>query len=84
MKLKLIGIIAIGIVTLQGCGKKEGATSIAGWERYQDPYFKVSFTHPKGWHTVTEGGKVSFYTSEGSVQKFFDPTMKGSEEGAQL
>lgn len=84
MKLKLIGIIAIGIVALQGCGKKEGATSIAGWERFQDPYFKVTFTHPKGWHTVTEGGKVSFYTSEGSVQKFFDPTMKGSEEGAQL
>ncbi|MBI3586037.1 MAG: hypothetical protein HY088_02775 [Ignavibacteriales bacterium] len=84
MKLKLIGIIAFGVMLLQGCGKKEQATSIAGWERYQDPYFKVTFTYPKGWHVVAEGGKVSLYTSESSVQKFFDPTMKGSEDGAQL
>lgn len=68
----LAGAAALACFTLNACQQKPKVAAIAGWERYQDPYFKVQFMYPKGWHTAPEGGKVSFYTSRDAVQKFFE------------
>ena len=58
----------------QGCAKKEVKPNITGWEQFQDPYFKVTFSYPAGWYVVNEPGKVSIYNTQQASQKFFDPT----------
>lgn len=65
------------IVLLQGCQKSAEPVKIEAWERFQQPYFKVSFSYPKGWHVVGEGGKMSLYSSQEAVEKFIDPTTPG-------
>lgn len=72
------------LLMLYGCTKVPEPVQVAAWERYQDPYFKVSFTYPKGWYVVPEGGKVSLYSSQEAVQKFLDPTMQGGKTEIQL
>ncbi len=76
-------LLSCCIPALLGCEKKAEPLSIPAWERYQDPYFKVTFFHPKGWHIVSEGGKVSVFSSPEAAGKFYDPTSK-SKIGAQL
>ena len=83
MKKVLTLLLFALLVALIGCAKRATIPPITEWSTYQDPYFKVSFSHPKGWHIVSDAGKVSFFSSEGSVQKFFDPSSK-AEEGAQI
>jgi hypothetical protein len=84
MKQQLLGIALIMIVGLTGCAKKEPLPPISGWEKNQDPYFKVRFDYPKGWFKGGESGKISFTTSEAAVGKFFDPTSKDAPDGAQI
>jgi hypothetical protein len=72
------------MVGLMGCAKKEPLPPISGWEKNQDPYFKVRFDYPKGWFKGGESGKISFTSSEAAVGKFFDPTTKESPDGAQI
>ncbi len=84
MKHKLLGIALIVMIGLIGCAKKEPLPPISGWEKNQDPYFKVRFDYPKGWFKGGESGKTSFTSSEAAVGKFFDPTSKDSPDGAQI
>lgn len=84
MKHTLLGIALIVMVGLTGCAKKEPLPAITGWEKNQDPYFKVRFDYPKGWFKGGESGKISFTSSEAAVGKFFDPTSKEAPDGAQL
>ena len=65
------GALALAF-TLHGCQQKQAVVAITGWQKYQDPYFKMQFIYPQGWHTSAEGGKVSLYTSQDAVQKFFE------------
>ena len=84
MKHTLLGIALIVMVGLTGCAKKEPLPPISGWDKNQDPYFKVRFDYPKGWFKGGESGKISFTSSEAAVGKFFDPTTKESPDGAQI
>jgi hypothetical protein len=84
MKQKLLGIALIVLVGLTGCAKKEPLPPISGWDKNQDPYFKVRFDYPKGWFKGGESGKISFTSSEAAVGKFFDPTSKEAPDGAQI
>jgi hypothetical protein len=84
MKQKLLGIVLIVVVGLMGCAKKEPLPPISGWDKNQDPYFKVRFDYPKGWFKGGESGKISFTSSEAAVGKFFDPTSKEAPDGAQM
>jgi len=68
----LVGALALALFTLSACQKKPPVAAIAGWQKYQDPYFKMQFAYPQGWHTTTEGGKVTLYASPEAVQKFFE------------
>jgi hypothetical protein len=84
MKHTLLWIALIVFVGLTGCGKKATLPPISGWDKNQDPYFKVRFNYPTGWFKGGESGKISFTSSEAAVGKFFDPTTKDSPDGAQI
>lgn len=75
-------LAAPGLLLLPGC-KKAMTVTLTEWETYQDPYAKISFTYPKGWMVDSDGGKVSVYSSQKSIQKFLDPMAQG-EDGAML
>lgn len=75
-------ILTIGLLFM-ACDKKVKAPAITEWTQYQDPFFRVSFSYPKGWHLVGEPHKVILYSSQESMQKFFDPTFEGPI-GAQI
>ena len=84
MKHRLLGIVTIIVLGLMGCNKKEPLPPITGWDKNQDPYFKVQFDYPKGWFKGGESGKMTFTSSEGAVGKFFDPTSREAPDGAQI
>lgn len=67
-------MLCIAPLLWQGCAKKAVKANITEWESFQDPYFKVTFTYPKGWYVVNEPGKISIYNSQEVSLKFFDPT----------
>ncbi len=69
---RLAGALALVLFALQACQQKPKVAPITGWQKYQDPYFKVQFTYPQGWYASAEGGKVSLYPSQDAVQKFFE------------
>jgi hypothetical protein len=84
MNHRLLTILTLGVLLLIGCSKKPTKANITGWEHFQDPYFKVHFTVPQGWVKIIEGTKVSFYTSQDALQKFYDPTAQEGQDGVQL
>jgi hypothetical protein len=73
-KAKILLMLCIAPLLWQSCAKKIVKINIAEWDQFQDPYFKVSFSYPKGWFVVNEPGKISIYNSKEASQKFFDPT----------
>src|SRR5512145_897873 len=68
----LAGVMALAALGLSACQQKPKIAPITGWQKYQDPYFKLQFSYPQGWVASPEGGKVSLYPSQEAVQKFFD------------
>ena len=83
MKKTLTAFILVSVMVIGGCSKASQPVNIVAWERYQDPYFKANFIYPKDWHVVSEGGKVSLFSSPDVMEKFFDPTSK-NKIGLQL
>ncbi len=83
MKLRQIFLILTIGLLFMACDKKVKAPAITEWTQYQDPFFRVTFSYPKGWHLVGEPHKVILYSSQESMQKFFDPTFEGAI-GAQI
>lgn len=79
MKTKILLVLFVAAVLWQGCSKKAAHANITEWEQFQDPYFKVTFAYPKGWHVVNEPGKISIYSSQEVTEKFFNPTSKNPE-----
>jgi hypothetical protein len=83
MKTKVLLMLIAALLLWQGCAKKVVKANIAEWDRFQDPYFKATFTYPKGWYVVNEPGKISIYNNQDATQKFFDPLSK-HPEGVRL
>ncbi len=83
MKIRMAVLFLLSMLALSGCARKSEPAKIAEWTRYDDPYFKAHFSYPKGWHLLSEGGRVTIYSSPEVVEKFYDPTSKG-KEGVQL
>jgi hypothetical protein len=75
--------VAFVALVLWGCEKKVKVPQITEWAQFQDPFFRVTFTYPKGWHVVVEPNKVIVYSSQEAMEKFFDPTSSG-KAGAQV
>ncbi len=76
MKTKILLMLCIAPLLWQGCAQKVVKANITEWDQFQDPYFRVTFSYPKGWYVVNEPGKISIYNSQESTQKFFDPTSE--------
>jgi hypothetical protein len=68
-------MLCVAPLLWQGCGKKAVKVNISEWERFEDPYFRVTFAYPKGWFVVPpEAGKITIYNTQDASNKFFDPT----------
>src|SRR5262245_8664291 len=76
--LEFIGALALSLLVLSACQQKPKVAAITGWQKYQDPYFKLQFSYPQGWYPSPEGGNVSIYPTQEAVQKFFE-NVKGVE-----
>ena len=73
----------LAIVFLAGCGKKIEPVSIAEWEQYQDPYYRMTFSYPKGWTVNAEGSVFKVYSSQEAAEKYFDP-YSNKQDGIEL
>jgi len=72
----VIGIVALLIA---GCGKKAEKVNIAGFEKYQDQYFRMQFCYPKGWQVFPEPERISVYSSPEVVNRFLDYSPQGKD-----
>ncbi|HTP78784.1 MAG TPA: hypothetical protein VMM57_00120 [Bacteroidota bacterium] len=77
--LLFVPLLLIG----DGCSRRSNAPPITGWQQFQDPYFRVTFSYPKDWYVQTEPNKVTITTTQDALQKFFDPYSK-NPIGAQI
>ncbi len=82
-RLRTIITALIAMIVVAGCGKKVEVAEIAEWDTYQDPYYRISFSHPKGWVANAEGGIVKVYSSQAAAEKFFDP-YSSKPDGVEL
>lgn len=73
-KIRILLMLCVAPLLWQGCAKKVVKVNITEWDRFEDPYFKVTFPYPKGWIVVNEPGKITIYSSQEATNKFFDPT----------
>jgi hypothetical protein len=76
-------VLILGFLIIYGCSKKPEPVKIIGWEHFQDPYTRISFTHPAGWHPEQEGTRFSFYSTP-EVMARFNPYSAEGVDGARL
>ena len=76
-------MLCVAPLLWEGCAKKVVKVNITDWDQFQDPYFKVTFTYPKGWYVVNEPEKISIYNSQEASQRFFDP-MSQAPAGVRI
>lgn len=77
---KLFMIMFVCMLLISACSKKKEYPPIAEWEKYNDPFFGLSFTHPKGWHFTAEGGRVTLTSSYEAAERFVDPRAEDKRE----
>ncbi len=82
VKLSCLLIVASSL-PFMGCSKKSEVAPIAEWEHFQQAYFKLSFTHPKGWTSQSDAGLLSYFSSPEAQKKFMDP-YADAPDGSQL
>ena len=72
LRVSVVMLLAFALLVLAGCDNKPKLPPIAGWQSYQNPYFKVQFRYPQGWYAAEDGGSVKLYTSQEAALKFFE------------
>ncbi len=76
-------VIGIAVLMFVGCGKKAEKINIAGYEKYQDQYFRMQFSYPKDWQVFPEPERISIYSSPEMVNRFLDYAPQG-KDGARI
>ncbi len=76
MKKSLLIIFLVVIII--GCAKKQEVW-ITEWEKFQDPYLRISFVHPRNWLLQQEGSTISFYSSPEALVKFNPYSVEGKD-----
>ncbi len=80
MKIKYLSFLFVVFSIFWGCQRSQKVDQIIGWEEYNNPYFQVQFSHPQGWYVNADGStRVRIYSAAKSINKFLDPTSKGTE-----
>ncbi len=77
---KLFMLLIASTLLVSACSKKKEYTPIAEWEKYSDPFFGLSFTHPKDWHLTAEGGRVTLTSSYEAAERFVDPRAEDKND----
>ncbi len=77
---KLFTLLVVSMLLVSACSKKKEYAPIAEWEKYSDPFFGLSFTHPKGWHLTAEGGRITLTASYEAAERFVDPRAEDKRE----
>ncbi len=78
ISLLLLALLLVASL-LPGCGKKQGALQIPGWELYQDTYYGINFKYPQGWPVTQEAGRFSVYSSQNVINRFYDFAAEGPD-----
>jgi hypothetical protein len=82
MKKGLYLVVLAALMT-GGCGKKAEKVTLAGFDRYQDPYFSVHFNYPRGWQVFPSQDKISVYSIPEVADRFYAYSPEG-KDGAML
>jgi hypothetical protein len=77
---KLFTLLFASALLVSACSKKKEYPPIAEWEKYNDQFFGLSFTHPKDWHLTAEGGRVTLTSSYEAAERFVDPRAEDKNE----
>jgi hypothetical protein len=77
---KLFMLLIASALLVSACSRKKEYAPITEWEKYSDPFFGLSFTHPKGWHLTAEGGRVTLTSSYEAAERFVDPRAEDKNE----
>lgn len=67
---------------ISGCGKNEQVQPLV-YQNYSDPYNGFHFSFPQSWVLSADPGKVSIFSSQEAINKFYDPT-ENSEQGSMI
>ena len=81
MRKSLLMLALAAFMLVPGCKPKKA--EIAGWQQFQDDYFRVTFTHPKDWVLLRDPNKVAIYSSAEAAEKFFDHEAR-KQDGVQI
>jgi hypothetical protein len=76
MKKFTVMFAAFMAIFLFASCQKTGPVKIAEWVKYDDPYFRVHFSYPKGWHITSSGDRVNVYPKQEVVDFFYDPNPR--------
>ncbi len=77
--MKKSWLLVLGLMALIGCGKKQETVQLAAFEKYQEPFLRISFNHPQGWLLQQDGAKISFYSTGEGVLKFNPYSIEGKD-----
>lgn len=77
--MKKSWVLVLGLSLLLGCGKKEQVAPLAAFEKYQEPFLRLGFSHPQGWQLQQDGAKIAFYSSADGIYKFNPLSIEGKD-----
>lgn len=77
---KLLTLLLVSALLVSACSKKKEYAPIAEWEKYNDPFFGLSFTHPKDWHLTAEGGRITLTSTYEAAERFVDPRAEDKRD----
>jgi len=76
--MKKMALVLLAGLLIAGCAKKEEIKTI-NWQKFQDPYTRIAFSHPANWFIQQEGSKVTFYSTTDAVVKFNPYSIEGKD-----
>jgi hypothetical protein len=72
-------VLVLGLMILIGCGKKQDVAPITAFEKFQEPFLRISFNHPQGWQLQQDGPKIAFYSAAEGLNKFNPYSIEGPD-----
>ncbi|HNY91177.1 MAG: hypothetical protein BWY77_01577 [bacterium ADurb.Bin431] len=77
--MKKSWLLLLSLLILAGCGKKQEVVQIGAFEKFQEPFLRISFSHPQGWQLQQDGPKIGFYSSLEAINKFNPYSVEGKD-----